>query len=80
VVRGVTTKDQVQALFGATPVAEGLPEGNERWTYQSSSPLLPERYVPGVGFTTGTEKQNYLVFVFDKRGVVLDYAASVQIQ
>ena len=80
VERGATTKDQVRTLFGDGAKIEPLADGYEQWTYQTSTPLNRGRYVPGGGFSPEVDRQTFVVFVFDKTGIVRDYTSSSRLQ
>jgi hypothetical protein len=80
VERGATTKDQIRGLFGDGAKIESLADGYEQWTYQTSTPLNGGRYVPGSGFSPEVDRQTFVVIVFDKAGIVRDYASSSRLQ
>jgi hypothetical protein len=80
VERGATTKDQVRVLFGGDAKIEPLADGYEQWTYQTITPLNKGRYLPGSGFSPEVDRHTFVVFVFDKTGVVRDYTSSTSLQ
>ncbi|HUN52967.1 MAG TPA: outer membrane protein assembly factor BamE [Candidatus Sulfotelmatobacter sp.] len=76
VTKGVTTKDQVKALYGE-PMSVSLTDaGGEVWHYAyAHATATAVSFVPIVGlFAGGADvNKNEVVFIFDKNNVVQNY-------
>lgn len=76
ITKGVTTKDQVKALYGE-PLHVSLTDGgSEVWTYEYSHAVAKAiDFVPIVGlFAGGADvKKNEVVFIFDAKNIVQNY-------
>lgn len=76
VTKGVTTKEQVKAIYGEPSNVTLTDGGSEVWTYQyAHATLTPVTYVPIVGlFAGGTDvNKNEVVFIFDKNNIMQNY-------
>ncbi|HQS67875.1 MAG TPA: hypothetical protein PLM93_11880 [Sulfuricurvum sp.] len=78
IVKGKSTKQDVEALLGQTDKVTTTKDGGEIWTYSfARSSLKPAAYIPLVNlFYTGTNDTTKVVVAeFDANGVVKDIIA-----
>ncbi len=76
VTKGVTTKDQVRALYGEPGAVSLTDGGSEVWHYAySHATATAASYIPIVGLFAGgaNVEKNEVVFIFDKSDVVQNY-------
>ena len=76
--RGVTTKEQVLAVWGNGATIEPMGNGYERWTYRTDPKTFGGKYLPGAGFTPVLDRETVTAIVFDERGIVYDYTSSIE--
>lgn len=79
-VRGKTTKAEVQALFGE-PAQKSNRAAGESWLYTSNE-MSAKTFVPFLPIITGDygTKMRNLEINFNKKGVVADYEFGVRTQ
>ena len=76
VTKGVTTKDQVKALYGEPGSVSLTDGGSEVWKYEyAHATAKAVSFVPIVGlFAGGADvNKNEIVFLFDKNNVLQNY-------
>jgi outer membrane protein assembly factor BamE (lipoprotein component of BamABCDE complex) len=76
VTKGVTTKDQVRALYGEPGSVSLTDGGSEVWHYAyAHATATAASYIPIVGIFAGGSnvEKNELVFIFDKTNIVQNY-------
>jgi outer membrane protein assembly factor BamE (lipoprotein component of BamABCDE complex) len=76
VTKGVTTKDQVKALYGEPDDINPNDSGDEEWKYvYSRTTVTAATFIPVVNlFSRGARAdKNEVIFTFDKKGVVQAY-------
>jgi outer membrane protein assembly factor BamE (lipoprotein component of BamABCDE complex) len=76
VSRGVTTKDQVKALYGEPSSVSLTDAGSEVWKYEyAHATAKAVNFVPIVGiFAGGADiNKNEVVFIFDKNNIMQNY-------
>jgi outer membrane protein assembly factor BamE (lipoprotein component of BamABCDE complex) len=77
--KGVTTKTDIQVLFGQPSGRNFAENGEEQWSYAYiSSHVDPKTYIPIVGAFTGgaTVKTSALTVTFGKDGIVKAYGVN----
>lgn len=80
IVKGQTTREQVQAAFGAPIYKMPVPEGGEVWSYAfTRSQIDAASFIPIVGMVAGgtTLSMKQLIVWFDGSGVVSNYTFNV---
>ena len=73
---GKTTRNDVQAMFGA-PMEKGTQNGREFWSYRTLQ-TSARTFIPFVGLATGssgTDGKDLMIY-FDKSGLVTSYDLS----
>ncbi|MDR3448566.1 MAG: hypothetical protein P4M15_02235 [Alphaproteobacteria bacterium] len=75
-VKGVTTKDQIRAIYGEPSDVSLTDGGSEVWKYAySHSTIKAVTLVPIVGLFAGGADvdKNEVVFIFDKNNILQNY-------
>lgn len=76
VIKGVTTKDQIKALYGEPGAVSLTDGGNEVWHYAYVySKANAASYIPVVGLFAGGAhvSKNEIIFIIDKNNVIQNY-------
>jgi outer membrane protein assembly factor BamE (lipoprotein component of BamABCDE complex) len=78
IIKGKTTKADIQKTFGEPYSTSILQNGDEQWTYMfTESKAKASNFIPIVGIFTGSDyKGKTLMITFNKKGVVKDYMFS----
>jgi outer membrane protein assembly factor BamE (lipoprotein component of BamABCDE complex) len=78
IVKGKTTKTDIQKTFGEPYSTTILQNGDEQWTYMfTESKAKASNFIPIVGIFTGSDyRGKTLMITFNKKGVVKDYMFS----